>query len=517
MQENLSSNFDIQYDPGRKTKYLLMGLLLILNIAIRIPSIPHEKGYDSFFIHILANSVSIFGTANWWLDWKSAFGLYPNSYSSAVPFTLSGISQVTGIEMEKAILLFCVIIGLFSICTIYIFAERIHNSFSFKYTMSLFFSLAPGLMLYTTWEVSTRGLFIVFFPLFLYILLKEDFEIKRYILLPACFIFIFSIHNYAFFLVPISIIYVSVKIIQWARPELFEKSYLNYILLLFFIAALAYPFLSGLLITAGSRYTWVLDAIITNIRQTGPLVLLIPGGLIYLFFKKKNFERMFMCLTIVLFAPIFYSHIYGPFILILIAVFLISIAYNNLLKVTVNHKHKLLTFGVIAIIIFFVAFSSFYNHYRTGDSNPIWYMHESTYASGIWAKNHIPENTRGLDTGFETGRLFAVSEGHPITISQDIANLAYGWIDESDMVIVENSPTSLTYYFEGPSSIKEGTAFTGSAEWIKYTANKIGDLKRFDYFVQDKYERRPVDDVVERESSLIFDSPRISIWKIPND
>ena len=208
MQENSSSNSDVQYNPSRRTKFLLMGLLLILNIIIRIPSIPHEKGYDSFFIHSLANSVSIFGVAKWWINWMSIFGLYPDSYASAVPFTLSGISQVTGIEMEKAILLFCVMIGLFGMCTAYVFAGRIYNNFLFKYIMSLFFSLAPGLMLFTTWEVSTRGQFIVFLPLFLYILLKEDLKIKKYILLFICLIFIFSTHHYAFFLLPISIIYV---------------------------------------------------------------------------------------------------------------------------------------------------------------------------------------------------------------------------------------------------------------------------------------------------------------------
>ncbi|AKB71758.1 hypothetical protein MSMAC_1868 [Methanosarcina mazei C16] len=516
MQGNSSPNSDIQYDPSRRTKFLLMGLLLILNIVIRIPSIPHEKGYDSFFIHTLANSVSSFGVANWWINWLSVFGLYPHSYSSAVPFTLSGISQATGIEMEKTILLFCVIAGLFGIFTAYVFAESIYNNFLFKYTMSLFFSLAPGVMLFTTWEVSTRGQFVVFLPLFLYILLKENLNIKKYILLLACFVFIFSTHNYAFFLFPISMIYILLKIVQKVKPDLLKKSYLNYILTLFFIAALIYPFFGGLFISGGSRYTWVIDAILTNIRQTGPLMLLIPGGVAYLFLKKKNFKNIFMCLTIILLAPIFYSHIYGPFVLILITVFLINIAFNNLLKTIANHKHKLLTLGIILIITSFVSFSSFYNHYRTGDSDAFWYMHESTYASGIWAKNHIPENTRGLDTGFETGRFFAISEGHPITISQDIANLVYGWIDESNMVVEKTSPMSLDYYFDGPYHLK-GSTFMGSIEWLKYTAKDISSLKKFNYFVQDKYRYKPVDDVVKRESNLIFDSPRISIWKLPTD
>jgi len=515
MQENSSSNFDIQYNPSKGTKILLMGLLFTLNIIIRIPSIPHEKGYDSFFIHALANSVSIFGTAKWWISWLSVFGLYPNSYSSAVPFTLSGISQVTGIEMEKAILLFCILIGLFGIFTTYIFAGHIYNGFVFKYMMSLFFSLAPGFMLFTTWEVSTRGQFVVFFPLFLYILLKEEFEIKKYILLPVCLVFIFSTHHYAFFLVPISIIYISLKIIHKLKPEILKNQYLNYILLLFFVLALIYPFFSGLFISSGSRYMWVINAIITNIRQTGPLVLFLPGGFIYLFIKKKNVEMMFICMTIILLAPIFYSQIYGPFVLILICVFLINIGFNNLLTFIIRHKQKLLTAGVITIIFLFVAFSSFYNHYRTGSSDSFWYMQESTYVSGKWANSYIPENTRGLDTGFETGRLFAISEGHPIVTCDDPVNLAYGWINESNIVMIKNSPQSLGYYFDGPYYVKEGTTFSGSIEWIKYAGNK-NDLKGFDYVVQDKYAKLPIVEIVKSQSNLIYDSTRIAIWKNNN-
>lgn len=482
---------------------------------MRIPSIPHEKGGDSFIIHALANSVSIFGSAKWWLHWLSAFGLYADSYSSAVPFTLSGVSQVTGIEMEKTILLFCLITGLFGMYTGYIFAGRIYNNFLFKYIMSVLFSLAPGLMIYTTWEVSTRGQFIVFLPLFIYLLLKEDFKIKRYLLLLFCLVFLFSTHHYAFFLLPITVSYVSLKIIQKIKPELLEKSYLNYLFPLFFIISLMYPFFTGLFIESGSRYTWVIDSVITNIRQTGPLMPLFPAGLTYLFLKKKNFKEMFMCLTMIMLAPIFYSQIYGPFILLFISIFLISISYNNLLKTLTNHRHKLLTLGAIATIILFVTFSSFYNHYRTGGSESFWYMGESTYDSGIWAKNYIPENTNGLDSGMETLRFFAVSEGHPITTSDDVVALAYGLINESDVVIQNNSATSFSYYFDGPYTVKQGTTFMGAIEWKKYTAQSINDLRSFDYFVQDKYDHKPVNDVVEHESDLIFDGPRISIWRIP--
>ncbi|AKB33647.1 hypothetical protein MSSIH_2957 [Methanosarcina siciliae HI350] len=517
MQGNSSSKFDVQYDPSRKTKILLMGLLLVLNVIIRIPSVPHEKGYDSFIIHTLANSVSIFNSARWWLNWLSVFGLYPDSYASAVPFTLSGISQVLGIEMEKAILLFCVSIGIFGMFTAYIFAGLVHKNFLFKYIMSLFYSIAPGFMLFTTWEVSTRGQFLVFLPLFLYILLKKDLKVNKCALLSICLIFIFATHHYAYFLLPITVSYISLKVIQKIKPEYLKNPYLNHLFLLVFVAVIIYPFFTGLFIPSGSRYAAIIGSIITNIRQTGPLIFLLPGGLVYLFLSKKNFEEIFMCSITIILAPIFYSQIYGPFILLIMCVFLVSIAFNNLLKIIVNHKHKLLILSAIIAILFLATFSSFYNHYRTGQSDSFWYMEESTYASGIWAKNHIPGDTYGLDSGMETGRFFAISEGHPIITSDDPINLAYGWINESDIHTVKNSPKSLEYYFDGPYSIESGTTFSGSIEWIKYTTKNIESLKEFDYFIQDKYDYKPVVDVVKRESNLIFDGTRISIWEITNE
>ncbi len=47
----------------QKNKVTLFALLIILNIVIRIHSISHEKGNDSFFIHSLANWITIYGQA----------------------------------------------------------------------------------------------------------------------------------------------------------------------------------------------------------------------------------------------------------------------------------------------------------------------------------------------------------------------------------------------------------------------------------------------------------------------
>ncbi|ABE51688.1 hypothetical protein [Methanococcoides burtonii] len=511
--KNLKIANDVSLLVSKKTQATLLSLLLLLNFVIRIPSIPHEKGYDSFFIHTLANSITINGTCEWWINWLSVFGLYPYSYASAVPFMLSEIAQMTGLEMEKAILVYCIIAGLLGMFTSYLLAGQIYNDFKFKYIMSLFFSLAPGVMVFTTWEVSTRGLFIVLFPFFIYLLLRIDKTIKKYILLTICFVLLFATHHYAYFLIPVIVVYFSLNILKKVNIPHFKKNHLNYIFSFAIIALILVPFFERSLVESGSRYAWLIDALITNIRYTGPALILAFGGLVYLLQKKKSFNEIIFLSLLILFLPTIYSLTYGPYFLVLFIVFLASISFGNILNSLAIHKNKLFALFVISIIVFSVAFSSFYNHNRTGDSESYWYMPHETYTAGIWGKNYIPDNSYGLDTAFETGRLFAISEGHPITPSLGPGNLAYGFIDKNDIQYTKNSPFSKQYYFDGPYSSK-GSTYSGRVEWLRQYGKNIEDLEEYTYFVEDKYYYKPIVNIIHSESNKIYDATRIALWEI---
>ena len=125
---------------------------------------PHEIGMDSFDIHSIANSVSTFGYAKWWIDPAAIAGFYPFSYASLVPFVLSGISQCTGINMERTIWLFSAFIGLFSAFTAYLMAGAIRDDDIFKYLVAFAYSTSAGILYFTTWTVSTRGMFEIAQP-----------------------------------------------------------------------------------------------------------------------------------------------------------------------------------------------------------------------------------------------------------------------------------------------------------------------------------------------------------------
>jgi hypothetical protein len=498
-------------------KYLLFILLLILNLVIRLPSIPHEKGYDSFFIHSLANSLSTYGNAEWWLNWMSVFGFYPYSYASAVPFILSGFSQLSGIGMENTILIFCILIGFLGIFTSYILAGQLFEGYLSKYIAGLFFSIAAGVMLFTTWEASARGLFMVMFPFYLFLLFKKYTTIKSIFLITICLIFQFSVHHYAFFLIVLSIAFLCLQFARRFLPFIFKEPYMTYLFGVFLIGVFLMPFFTRFLISSGSRYGWIITSFITNARQTGPIIFFAISGVIYLLFKNKSKNDVLLLSFIVALLPTLYSHIYGPFIFLLPIVLLATIGFGNLLKASMATKKKLFYMFCIFSIVSFISFSSYYNHYRTGASDEFWYLTEDVYLAGLWGEKYIPDNSRALDVGFETGRMFAISNGHPIMPSSGAVSLAYGWINESNIQVTKNPPTSLTYYFDGPYSTKQGTTFLGSIEWLRMTASKMEHLNGYDYFVEDKYYYKPVKQLVYSESSesnLIYDSQTIAIWDI---
>jgi MFS family permease len=395
--------------------------------------------------------------------------------------------------------------------TAYILAGRLFPNFSFKYGVALFFSIAPGVMLFSTWEVSARGLFIVLLPLFIYLLLSEIQVLKKILLLILLFVFQFAVHHYGFVLIPIICIYIGIIVLEKTSYLKKLNPYSHYLIAFLIIAFIVYPFLTRSLIDSGSRYSWLITSALTIIRQVGPVVILAAGSLFYLLLKKEKSRNDLLLLSMLtLFIPTIYSHTYGAFMLLLFIVLFIGVAFANITSMLENKRH--VSVVLISIILFSTIFASYYNHNRTGVSDAYWYMGQDTHAAGMWGRNYIPPNSYGLDTAFETGRMFAISEGHPITPTHSAANLAYGFINESSIEYVQVSYLDKTFYFEGPYIVKSGTTVAGRMEWLRQTARTVEDLNGFPYFVQDNYYFKPVVRVVSESYNKIYENPRITIW-----
>lgn len=517
----------LKNEISQRKKVILFALLIVLNIILRIPSIPHEKGADSFFIHSLANSITQFGQANWWLNWLSVFGLYPYSYASAIPFSLSGTSQLTGLtglEMEKAIFLFSMSMGLFSIFAAYILAGAIYNEFLFKYITALFFSISQGAMVFTTWEISARGPFIIFFPFFMYILLKKIKIMKTLLLLVFVGIFLASIHHYFYFIIPLLSVYILLKLLSVVKlsPIKYENSCYLYIIAL--IVSFTYPFFTRTLIEAGSRYQWMITAFSINIRYVGPILIFFLGGLACLIFKKdKKFEELYYLVCILIFIPTMYSHKYGVYLLLIFIIIFVAMGFRNLLALYEKNiiSKRILTLFIVLVLLSFTIFSGFYNHARTGDSKNYWYLPEITYKAAEWSNTYIPDNSYGFGLSGDTWRLLPTSDGHPVAPVLSAQILAYRLMNESDIKLVEVDPGSSDYYFEGPYVVEKNTdvggavnGFTGFDNIDDVRAMRIVDRFNVTYIIDDIYSPKPIIRSIETKKSNIFNNGRIRVWML---
>jgi len=504
-------------------KYLLTGLLIFLNFVIRIPSIPHEKGVDSFGIHILAGSISIFGYAKWWVNSLSIFGLYPYSYASSVPFILSGISQCTGVNMEQIIWMYGVIIGLLSIFTAYMLAKAIWNNDIFKFLTAFLFSLSPGILTFSTWDATTRGLFMVLLPLFICLLLKTRTSIKYGILTFILFILLMATHHYFYFLILIILSLIVITIFDRLRSHIkFVIPYnaINLALIFGFLGAFLVPFFTGIFIE-WSRYDELYMMFRRNMRYSGIPLFFAISGLTYLSLKyNKKLEEWFLLLALLFLTVFLYVQTYIHYIIIIFICILSGVALTNIAKMARMKKYMSIT--IIIILLLSIGFSAFYQHWRThiGGAYGEWYLDEEGHAGALWIRDNIDMNKRLVgNNNLLSKRIFAIS-GVPVLL-KDIAStwLIYEFTKIEDTPIVSNSPLSTSFYFNNPYVIAKSFHTAG---WYRNSlqnqeVNSKGGksiIQRFNlsYVIEDEYygKNRFIQSLYIKDS--IYDNGKVRIW-----
>jgi len=337
---------------SRKTNYILIFILLLLNIIFRIPLTPHGRDtVDSAFIWSLANSISISGVIKWALHPLSFFGLYPLSYPSGSPVVLSFTSQVTGVSIETTILIFGFILGILGMLGSYSMALKIKNHYLFAFFTSFSFSTAPIFIELTSWSASSRNLFLALFPLFLWAVFwfnkKKTYLNKQLLLIITFWLTLMAAHRISFLIALVLISLTLAKILWSIKDEthiiyytnkLSEKSRFLFFILLFLIAftlqfsgigfyrGIWYDYQSGALSQGSSLFNLLLNLSTNYIGQLG---ILIPIGLIGFFIllrkNKKDFNDSFIICLLMLSASILALGTYvAPFLLPIISLLIAS-------------------------------------------------------------------------------------------------------------------------------------------------------------------------------------------------
>ena len=448
---------------SKKVKFNLFILLIVLNIVLRIPFYPHEYGADSFEIHILANSVSEFGCAKWWVEPLSLSipGLYPYSECSTVPFIISGISQTMGIDIEKVIFIFCIILGLFTVFAAYILAGVIWDSDLFKFSVAFGLSTCPAILNYLTWTITTRVLFIALLPFFVYLLLKiHIYKLRFEFLTVIMFILLYATHQLVYFLIPVCIGYlitiIFYKLKGYMKSKYIEvkipQKYITSTLIIGYFTMFAIPFITGHFIE-GSRYEAPLDLFLGSFpRYVGVFGVLSIGGFVYLLFRDdKRFEEWCLLFFLMFLTPFLYVQTYMKWFIPCFIIPFAGIGLINILKIGKRKKSGYAILVVVILLLLSVSFSGFYQHWRTKGGDIYLfegYMEESTYTTGLWIKQNI-NNGSLICNGVIGNMVFAVSEVPQFTGSCAIDQV-YGYANVSEAELKKRSITTEEYWFGGP-------------------------------------------------------------------
>jgi hypothetical protein len=503
----------------------MYSLLLILTVQLRFQVIPHEIGVDSFGVHVLVNSLSEFGYAKWILNPLSFFGLYPLSYTSSVPFLISGFSQTAGIDMETTIFLYCIIASIIGILTVYLFANAIFPEDDlFKFFTSFAFSFSPAILYYSTWTIPTRALFVLVVSLLFYLLLNLFKSIKFAFLTFIYSIFLFATHHIFYFTIPsFFVIFVIYLIPKLNKQKLGDKKLEKMMPLVFiigFIFMFSIPFFTGKFIET-SRYAPIY---INYARYLGILLPFGLGGLIYIIFKRrKKSAELFLLLTTICITPLIYEQTYLKWYLPVLFSPLIGIGLINLAKSALKKKIFIISLVLISNIIFagYYQFLHQYDasvYYASSDER---YIEDSTYLTGLWMKNNIQTSAISNDELLSM-RILATTEKIHLPTSSSTNNFIYGYSTVNLSNFKYYSPFSEEFFRDTGS----GIGSSGEDSWYGFNQIHLNPLDfGINYFVENVrsngylvWNHQPLSSKLLRKAydkgDKVYDIGTLEIWKL---
>ena len=147
-------------------KFMIFYFFFILLLALTLRAGHTDpRGGDTWATSIKAETINENGAVLWVLHPLSFFGWYPYSYPSGEMILLSGISQCTSLGMLATVEITSIFFGIFGIFSLFLLAREIMPIDFFCIITIFAYSTFSHVLGYTLNNASTRGLFIMFYPI----------------------------------------------------------------------------------------------------------------------------------------------------------------------------------------------------------------------------------------------------------------------------------------------------------------------------------------------------------------
>ena len=517
---------------SHKYNIFLLALLIILNLLLRWFVSNHELMIDSYEMHLLANSISEFGEARWWVSPLSIVGMYPNSYASMISFLISGMSQINGISIDKAIFIYSILFGLLSIFGSYLLAGMLYDDDFYKFVVAFGFSLSPGVLAYTTWTANARSPFIIILPLFFYALLKSNKNFVKFKLICIIFaILLFVTHHMSYYLFLLFASYSIVKIIYFVDINKYVKyaklnDFLPLITASAFILLFLYTFLTGKFLTVSSKWDNLFQMITEYPRYIGVLIFLSIGGLVHLLFKpnKRKEEWILLC-SLVLLTPLLPQMMYTKWFILIFAFLLAGIGFLSLVKISVLNKKYVSV--IIVFLLLSVTFSGYYQYLNDRKFDTM--ISDNEYFTSMWIEQ-FSDGTHISNNRWDGWKISSFSGGHFLTGSST-SDQAYGFIDVKAYNLTNVPITSEDFWLSSPFKRIDGYTSDGywhvimkrdiDNNWNKQLMNKFQIVRLVEHTLYNNQwlSHHGVDASlyvisVSTSKDCIYDSGDFNIWNL---
>jgi hypothetical protein len=482
--------------PRRAVHSILAGMIL-LSLAIRYPRTPHEMGVDSFFIHNLSTNIAMDGHAEWILNPLSWFGWYPLSYPSAGPFLLANFSLVGGQPIEATILVASMAFGAIGVLTSFVMAREFRDDAVFCLFASFIYSFAPRFLSFTLWSASTRSLFMVLLPVFIWSVLRAYREprVRNFIFVLGTFLVLAAVHRLAallavflFAFVASVMVVVVIRILKLRYPKillarLYRRSapYLAFgsfagiSLLMFFGTDVLSEYTTGELFSGPSIQIQLLNFGVSLARSVGlSLVLAFFGVITLVRTRNKSLREPFLLLSFLGLTPTLFLRQYtGFYILPFIALFG-ALAFVSLSRLG---RAELRKFAVLALVGCTFAFSAGVLDYEIQHTT---WMPNTMYSTGVFVQEYASSQTVVSNDGLLGIRIAALSGaaylpvGGAGTTFQSPELLAYGYFtrDEVELNTVRIPIQDLTLESDSPWI---ASTIQAEADWVLIMQSRFDD------------------------------------------
>ena len=458
--------------PRRTTGALLL-FLLALNYLARYPRTPHELGFDAFVFHGMTLSLVQSGYAKWIIHPLSYLGLYPLSHPSGSFFMLGALSLSSGVPIEGAILYFDMVLVAAGLLIAFLLAMEIRREEGLALLVAALFTLSPRFVTNLLWEIPTRTLFTTLVPLLVWLLLRwyRTKDLRWLSLLPIVLFLMTSAHRLtvlmsvlliAFVLTAMILVTAQTLRIRYASLVLgprFRRATNVAVIASILVVASILLVLGGVLTSYGTGRVAVGSGILAQLsnlafsltRSAGFLLPLLPLGVVALYQQRgRGLKEAFLLMILVVSIPILSLRQYTGYYIIPFTAIFIGLGLWFVIR-KVKRREVKFAIAALALAVSLVSAETVVSF----DLQFQPFIDDRSYTHGLYIL-YSARGTIVANDGLLGSKISAVSGapylpvGGATTAFQSPELLTFGFLDPSDLTIVQVPVTELTLESDSP-------------------------------------------------------------------